>query len=108
EDLRFISFAQALPHLTKLSKDDRFLEQLLAIKTQQDEMEQSLANQRQKVPANESQQFDKSILQKWDSLYARQQERLQQLGVPCFFATQDPAHLRKQQRVFDVLSGLLE
>jgi len=54
------------------------------------------------------QQYDKKALQKWDSLYARQQERLQQLGVPCFFATQDPAHVRKQQRVFDVLSGLLE
>lgn len=32
EDLRYISFAQALPHLSKLSKDDKFLEQLLAIK----------------------------------------------------------------------------
>lgn len=60
------------------------------------------------MPVTDLQQFDKRVLQKWDSLYARQQERLQQLGVPCFFATQDPAHLRKQQRVFDVLSGLLE
>lgn len=32
EDLRYISFAQALPHLSRLSKDDKFLEQLLAIK----------------------------------------------------------------------------
>lgn len=32
EDLRFISFAQALPHLSKLSKDEKFLEQLLSIK----------------------------------------------------------------------------
>lgn len=71
-------------------------------------MEQSFADERKKVSANDLQQFDRMILQKWDSLYARQQERLQQLGVPCFFATQDPGHVRKQQRVFDVLSGLLE
>lgn len=74
-------------------------------------MERNLAKERERISKlnpKEVRQFDKIILQRWDSLYALQQERLQQLGVPCFFATEDPAHIRKQQRVFDVLSGLLE
>lgn len=32
EDLRYISFAQALPHLTQLSKDRSFLQALLDLK----------------------------------------------------------------------------
>lgn len=45
---------------------------------------------------------------RWDHLYARQQEQLQRIGVPCFYVTKDPTQLRKQQKVFDVLAGLLE
>lgn len=32
EDLRYMTFAQALPHLTKLSKDENFLRSLLEMK----------------------------------------------------------------------------
>lgn len=32
EDLRYISFAQALPHLTRLAKEDTFLAALLRLK----------------------------------------------------------------------------
>lgn len=32
DDLRHASFAQALPHLTQLSKDESFLKELLALK----------------------------------------------------------------------------
>lgn len=32
EDLRYMTFAQALPHLTKLSKDEKFLRSLLEMK----------------------------------------------------------------------------
>jgi hypothetical protein len=52
--------------------------------------------------------WDKEALQRWDMLHQEQQKKLQSWQVPCFFETRDPALLKKQQRVFDVLYGLLE
>lgn len=66
------------------------------------------STQGQASRSDQLQQWDRQALARWDGVYGRQQERLQQLGVPCFFATRDPAHVRRQQRVFDVLAGLLD
>lgn len=38
EDVRYISFAQALPHLTRLSKDEGFLAALLRLKVSREAM----------------------------------------------------------------------
>jgi hypothetical protein len=52
--------------------------------------------------------WDKEALKRWDMLHQEQQKMLQSWQVPCFFETHDAAHLKKQERVFDVLYGLLE
>jgi sulfite reductase beta subunit-like hemoprotein len=80
----------------------------------QDNFEEQLAEERKSLlqlkTRDEGQvaRWNRQALARWDGLYARQQERLQMLGVPCFYATRDPGQIRKQQRVFDVLSALLE
>lgn len=52
--------------------------------------------------------WDREALRRWDSLHQEQQKSLQSWNVPCFFETKEPAHLKKQERVFDVLHALLE
>jgi len=47
-------------------------------------------------------------LERWDNVTSQQQERLESLGVPCFFKTKEQAAIRKQERIFGVLLGLLE
>lgn len=100
------------------------------LQSRQDELEQELAREHEKLTirspsgdggdthatSQEEQQqprgaihaWAQDALARWDRLYSAQQQRLQAMGVPCFFVTSEPGHLRRQERVFDVLAGLLE
>lgn len=115
DNLRHVSLAQALPHLARLSKDEKFLAALLKLKADQDTVEDKLAAQRRDVArrkptptVNQLREWDLDALIKWDALYTQQQKRLEAMGVPCFYVTKDQGQRKKQERVFQVLAGLLE
>lgn len=115
DNLRHVSLAQALPHLARLSKDEKFLAALLKLKADQDAVEDKLAAQRREMAkrkptptANQLREWDLDALIRWDALYTQQQKGLEAMGVPCFYVTKDQGQRKKQERVFQVLAGLLE
>ncbi|PWN88183.1 hypothetical protein FA10DRAFT_303172 [Acaromyces ingoldii] len=115
DNLRHVSLAQALPHLARLSKDESFLAALLKLKADQDSVEEKLASHREEMlkrrPAptrNQLREWDLKALNRWDEVYTEQQQRLERLGVPGFYVTKDQGQRKKQERVFQILAGLLE
>lgn len=126
-----MSFAQSLPILKQLAQDEEFLTALVNLKLQQDKVEQELAKGRKKLAdamqsapsdasgANEKgkgknvtkeqlAQYDRKILEQWDRLTGNQQERLEKLGVPCFFRTTRKADLKRQDQVMRMLSDFMD
>ncbi|KAF5393620.1 hypothetical protein D9757_000405 [Collybiopsis confluens] len=47
------------------------------------------------------------VLTAWDGLVSQQQDALSQLGIPIMFASTEPSHRESQQKVIQVLEGLL-
>ncbi|KAE9395640.1 hypothetical protein BT96DRAFT_141127 [Gymnopus androsaceus JB14] len=56
----------------------------------------------------ELKRFDmERVLPAWDGLVLQQQEALAQMGVPTMFSTTDPSLREKQQKMIQVLDGLI-
>ncbi|KDN40880.1 hypothetical protein K437DRAFT_227106, partial [Tilletiaria anomala UBC 951] len=123
KDLRNLTFAQALPTLTRLAQDETFLAALLQLKRDQDALEDELLAGRLKLTGERGEHlrgpgsalvqanaaaYDRKILKRWDELRSSQQKHLQELGVPCFFCSTHKADIARQERVMQLLGGLLE
>ena len=114
KDLRHLTFLEALPLLTALASDAAFLASLRDLKHQQDTLERALAKDYSRAFANRSHRAHDetawlvSALAKWDAARKDQQKRLQHMGTPCFFVSDDKDVLARQNRVMAVLENMLE
>jgi len=127
-DLRKLTFAQALPVISQLSADSDFIRALQEIKSDQESLELSLIDERNRQKSQFDKQlkaaqeaavttgtpyeldrvnklmtsalhkFDKLALIRWDKMGLEQQVRLEQLGVPCFFPLTNPDPVAKQRQ----------
>ncbi|KAK9893647.1 hypothetical protein P389DRAFT_207116 [Cystobasidium minutum MCA 4210] len=137
QDIRKLTYAQALPIISRLASDEVFLEALQELKSNQETFELSLLDERNRAKAELERQlkkareaaaisgtqyeriskllnatmtkFDKAALTRWDNLMRDQQARLEQLGVPCFYVLKnpDPVAQERQRRVMETLTTLL-
>ncbi|KAK0191380.1 hypothetical protein F5146DRAFT_1048419 [Armillaria mellea] len=130
EDSRSFTFQQALPRLAQLSQDTKFIEKIVKIKKEQDVLERKLWEERGRIQSKanvigsdiskheadmlcnayrrELQRFDtERALPLWDNLVREQQERLGQAGVPAMYATALATDRERQQRIIQVLEGLI-
>ncbi|KAJ7067935.1 hypothetical protein C8F01DRAFT_581985 [Mycena amicta] len=117
EDVRFLTFQQALPRLAQLSDDAvSAIEQL---RQDQDKLERALWAERvalrekyetkvEVAKHKELKQFDSErALPAWDALVARQQTALAALGIPAMYPTAEKSDRELQQRVVQVLEGIV-
>ncbi|CCM04035.1 uncharacterized protein FIBRA_06192 [Fibroporia radiculosa] len=135
EDLRGCTFQQALPHLVRLSEDPTFLKKEQADLERQlwDERKaiQRKHEEKIKVARNkasligvgltqfeadmmsdafrkELRKFDaERVLPAWDGLITKQQAKLESLSVPAMYQTTMSADRERQQRVMQVLNGIV-
>ncbi|KAM0748835.1 hypothetical protein T439DRAFT_327339 [Meredithblackwellia eburnea MCA 4105] len=121
QDLTTLSFPASLPILHQLGGDEDFLEKLGDLKSEQADQELRMRDERNRLEGEckraglsdyamkqRIREWDRQALTKWKKLREEQQQRLQQMGVPAFFKTDEPIALRKQERVMTVLTGFLE
>ncbi|KAF9498383.1 hypothetical protein BDN71DRAFT_1412292 [Pleurotus eryngii] len=140
-ELKSYSFQQALPILAQMSENRDFVDALVKLKGEQDELERRLWDERASIRKkyedkvkvartkanmigvglskhdadmmstnykNELRKFDlERVLPAWDGLLSNQQIALTSLGVPTMFATTTKATRERQQKVMQVLEGLL-
>ncbi|KAA1466046.1 hypothetical protein DENSPDRAFT_876203 [Dentipellis sp. KUC8613] len=141
QDLRSLSFQQALPHLVKLAEDPSFVEAVTKMKQDQERLEQRLWEERESLKKTheekvklaktkasligasltkheaemlsdsfrrELKKFDiERAIPAWDGLVGKQQTALEALGVPSMFPTSSKAEREKQQRVMQVVQGVV-
>ncbi|KAK4049223.1 hypothetical protein OIO90_005512 [Microbotryomycetes sp. JL221] len=121
KDLTSLSYAESLPILQSLCLNDSFIMSIKTMMNEQNALETKLNNERIEFSkqlsikglsapgiSSKLRLWDKKALSEWQRLQARQQTKLQQLGVPTFSVTKDPAALKKQARVMNVLAGFLD
>ncbi|TFY60271.1 hypothetical protein EVG20_g7480 [Dentipellis fragilis] len=141
QDLRSLTFQQALPHLVKLAEDPSFVEAVTKMKQDQERLEQRLWDERESLKKTheekvklaktkaslvgaclskheadmlsdgfrrELKKFDaERAIPAWDGLIGKQQTVLEALGVPSMFPTSSRAEREKQQRVMQVVQGVV-
>ncbi|KAL5527778.1 hypothetical protein ACEPAG_6579 [Sanghuangporus baumii] len=141
KDVRNFTFQQALPHLAQLSDDPTFIDAVLKVRRDQNNMEKQLWDERQALHAkqaekvkiavtkanmlgtgisereanamkqvfeNELNKFDRErVMPAWEGLIARQQAALEKLGVPAMFITSEKLDMERQQRIIQVLEGIV-
>ncbi|KAF8211554.1 hypothetical protein K438DRAFT_1807509 [Mycena galopus ATCC 62051] len=143
EDVRSLTFQQALPRLAQLSDDPAVVSTIQKLKQEQDTLERELWAERTgirvkyeekvkvaKVKATligagtglskheadmliqayerELARFDRErVLPAWDGLVTSQQATLAQLRVPTMFPTAVKGDRERQQRVIQVLEGIV-
>ncbi|KAG1739838.1 uncharacterized protein EDB91DRAFT_1134042 [Suillus paluster] len=141
QDLRMMSFQQALPHLTQLAESANFVAAVARVREEQKDLERQLWEERLAIHKKhenkvkvaqtkagligagisrheadmlndafrkELQKFDaERVLFAWDSLLQKQQSTLEALGVPAMFPTDLRADREKQQKVIQVLEGIV-
>ncbi|KAG2031534.1 hypothetical protein BDR03DRAFT_875703, partial [Suillus americanus] len=141
QDLRMMSFQQALPHLTQLAESADFVAAVAHLREEQKDLERQLWEERlaihrkheNKVKVTQTkaaligggisqheadmlndafrkelQKFDaERVLFAWDGLLQKQQSTLEGLGVPTMFPSDLRADREKQQRVVQVLEGIV-
>lgn len=142
QDLRNVSYQQALPIIAQLSQDQAFIDAIRKLKNDQILLEKRLWEERQAIQKRheekvkvartkasmigaslskfdadsmtdafrrELQRFDRErVLPAWDGLITKQQSTLESLGVPTMFPTVVSTERQKQQRVVQVVSGVIE
>ncbi|KAJ7179523.1 hypothetical protein C8R46DRAFT_1073987 [Mycena filopes] len=141
EDVRSLTFQQALPRLAQLSDDPAVVSTITKLKHDQDKLERELWAERAairekyedkvkkaKIKATligaglsrhegqmltqayerELKRFDaERVLPAWDGLVTSQQTALAQLRVPTMYSTAVKADRERQQRVIQVLEGIV-
>ncbi|KAJ6538954.1 hypothetical protein B0H19DRAFT_1176364 [Mycena capillaripes] len=141
EDIRSLTFQQALPRLAQLSDDPAVVSMMAKLKQEQDKLERELWQERTairtkyeekvkvaKVKATligtglskhegdmlvqayerELRRFDSErVLPAWDGLVTSQQAALAQLKIPTIYPTTVKADRERQQRVIQVLEGIM-
>ncbi|GAA5876687.1 hypothetical protein JCM8547_005775 [Rhodosporidiobolus lusitaniae] len=120
-DTSAMTFQEAVPLLNSLAADPNWLDRVeqvwdeqknweLALKDERNRFEGDL--KRENVPSHTQavklREWDRNALKRWDALQGKQQEQLQDLGVPTFQKTTDSTILKRQERVLAVLIGFLE
>ncbi|KAL5530036.1 hypothetical protein ACEPAF_6293 [Sanghuangporus sanghuang] len=141
KDVQNYTFQQALPHLAQLSDDPTFVDAVLKLRRNQNNLEKQLSDERQALHAkqaekvkiavtkanmlgtgisereanamkqvfeNELNKFDRErVMPAWGGLIARQQATLEELGVPAMFVTSEKPDMERQQRIIQVLEGIV-
>ncbi|KAG2071918.1 hypothetical protein BDR04DRAFT_1097576 [Suillus decipiens] len=141
QELRTMSFQQALPHLTRLAENADFVTAIAQLREEQKDLEKQLWEERQAIHRKhenkvkvaqtkagligggisqheadmlndafrkELQKFDaERVLFVWDGLLRKQQSALEGLGVPTMFPSDLRVDREKQQRVIQVLEGIV-
>jgi len=142
EDVRSLTFQQALPRLAQLSDDPAVVSTIQKLKQEQDRLERELWAERTAIRAKyeekvkvakvkatligatglskheadmliqayerELARFDRErALPAWDGLVTNQQAALTQLRVPTMFPTAVKGDRERQQRVIQVLEGIV-
>ncbi|OBZ71840.1 hypothetical protein A0H81_08216 [Grifola frondosa] len=120
QDLRSCSFQQALPHLAQLSEDPDFVAAISTMKKEQADLERQLWEERQAIQGKheektmtesfrrELHRFDlERVIPAWDGLVTKQQTTLEALGVPAMFPTTVGVDRERQQKVMQVLGGIV-
>jgi hypothetical protein len=141
QDLRMMSFQQALPRLTQLAESTDFVAAVAHLREEQKDLERQLWEERiaihrkheNKVKVTQTKasligggisqheadmlndafrkelrKFDaERVLFAWDGLLQKQQSTLESLGVPTMFPSDLRADREKQQRVVQVLEGIV-
>ncbi|KAJ7477147.1 hypothetical protein B0H11DRAFT_1809359 [Mycena galericulata] len=141
EDVRSLTFQQALPRLAQLTDDPALVAALEKLKQEQDKLERALWAERAAIRAKYdekvkvaktratligtgiskheaemlSQAYEKDlkrfdaerVLPAWDGLVTSQQAALAQLRVPTMFPTAVKPDRERQQRVIQVLEGIV-
>ncbi|KAL5487653.1 hypothetical protein ACEPAI_5761 [Sanghuangporus weigelae] len=66
------------------------------------------ANAMKQVFENELNKFDRErVMPAWEGLIARQQAALEKMGVPAMFVTSEKPDMERQQRIVQVLEGIV-
>ncbi|KAJ6510244.1 hypothetical protein C8R47DRAFT_1097207 [Mycena vitilis] len=141
EDVRSLTFQQALPRLAQLSDDPAVATTIARLKQEQDWVERQLWEERTAIRAKyeekvkvakvkatligtglskhegdmlvqayerELKRFDaERVLPTWDGLVTSQQTALAQLKIPTIFPTTVKTDRDRQQRVIQVLEGIV-
>ncbi|KAH9918146.1 uncharacterized protein B0H18DRAFT_1086887 [Fomitopsis serialis] len=142
EDLRNLTFQQALPHLAQLAEDAGFVDAISTIRKEQADLERRLWDERaailrkheEKVKVartkatlvggtgltqyeadvmsdafrQELRKFDaQRVLPAWDGLVAKQQAKLEALGVPAMFSTTSGADRQVSMMASTIAKGVL-
>ncbi|KAJ7672869.1 hypothetical protein B0H17DRAFT_1083665 [Mycena rosella] len=141
EDVRSLTFQQALPRLAQLSDDPAVVSAIERLKQEQDKVERELWQERTAIRAKyeekvkvaktrasligtglskheaemlsqayekELKRFDaERVLPAWDGLVTSQQAALQRICVPTMFPTAVKNDRERQQRVIQVLEGIV-
>ncbi|KAJ7367879.1 hypothetical protein DFH08DRAFT_829662 [Mycena albidolilacea] len=143
EDVRSLTFQQALPRLAQLSDDPAVVSTIQRLKQEQDKLERELWAERTAIRAKyeekvkvakvkatligagtglskheadmlvqayerELARFDRErALPAWDGLVTSQQAALAQLRVPTMFPTAVKGSRERQQKVIQVLEGIM-
>ncbi|KAG2345109.1 hypothetical protein BDR05DRAFT_1058619 [Suillus weaverae] len=141
QDLRMMSFQQALPRLTQLAESADFVAAIARLREEQKDLERQLWEERlaihrkheNKVKVTQTKagligggisqheadmlndafrkelrKFDaERVLFAWDGLLQKQQSTLEGLGVPTMFPSDLRVDREKQQRVVQVLEGIV-
>jgi len=141
EDIRHLTFQQALPRLAQLCDDPTVVSGIEQLKQEQDKVERDLWAERTSIRTKyedkvkvaqtkatligtgisrheadmltqayerELRRFDaERALPAWDGLVAKQQAALVLIGVPTMFATDARVDRERQQRVIQILEGIV-
>lgn len=115
---RDIENEQAVKHTLMLCEDASFLKAFGKLQTEQDALELALAKERTALVGKDEENlrgpngartqaayahWTWEALRRWNQLRYSQQQQLEQLGVPWFYDTNDPAALERQYRLLTVL-----
>ncbi|KAG6850165.1 hypothetical protein H0H93_000292 [Arthromyces matolae] len=142
-DPRSLSFQQALPYITQLANDPKFVTTLKQLKQEQEDLERQLWEERRDIVRKYEEKvkiattkatmigdpglskheadmlqeglkkalvnFDRDrVLIAWDGLVSKQQLVLLQHKVPTMFSTIQQSDRERQNRIIDVLEGILQ
>lgn len=116
--LRALSFNEAVEQIEERLRDPSFVQALQELQAEQDALEAKLDRDRRALIGMHGEHLRGSsgartqasyahwtwdALKRWDAHRHAQQRRLEEMQVPCFYETNDPDTLRRQQRLLPLL-----
>jgi len=116
--LHDLPFNEAVERIEALLRNPTMVQALQQLQAEQDALENELERERRALIGMHGERLRGSsgartqafyahwtwdALRRWDTHMHDQQRRLEEMGVPCFFETNDPETLQRQQRLLPML-----